>query len=172
MTRKAKNSKVVQSLPVFMCGRMKFSGLFDVWSPFAPAPSAESPWFVSYSGIVGNFVVSLLFLHVFVGNTFLGRISSLAPGDVMTCVCVFAPLFLAPCVSAVLAYAYAYACTHTHAVTQNVIQSFDSRQDLLNPTKRPAKGLEKAIILAKAERGSMAEVSDGVTCPRDQASVL
>lgn len=48
---------------------------------------------------------------------------------------------------------------YTHAFAQNVIQSFDSRQDLLNPTKRPAKGLEKAIILAKAERGSMAEVS-------------
>lgn len=52
------------------------------------------------------------------------------------------------------------ACFHAHAVAQNVIQSFGSRQDLLNPTKRPGKGLEKAIILAKAERKSMAEVSN------------
>ncbi|CAN0345729.1 unnamed protein product, partial [Pylaiella littoralis] len=48
-------------------------------------------------------------------------------------------------------------------VGQNVIQSFGSRQDLLNPTKRPGKGLEKAIILAKAERKSMAEASNPVS---------
>ena len=41
---------------------------------------------------------------------------------------------------------------------QNVIQSFDSRQDLLNPAKKPSKGLEKAIIAAKAELGNMTEV--------------
>lgn len=41
---------------------------------------------------------------------------------------------------------------------QNVIQSFGSRQDLLNPVKKPSKGLEKAIVAAKVELGNMAEV--------------
>ncbi|CAM9654448.1 unnamed protein product, partial [Scytosiphon promiscuus] len=44
-------------------------------------------------------------------------------------------------------------------VGQNVIQSFASRQDLLHPVKKPSKGLEKAIIAAKAELRSMAEAS-------------
>lgn len=44
-------------------------------------------------------------------------------------------------------------------VTQNVIQSFESREDLLKPAKKPSKGLEKAIVAAKAELGNMAEVT-------------
>lgn len=48
-------------------------------------------------------------------------------------------------------------------VVQNVIQSFGSRQDLLNPAKKPSKGLEKATIAAKAELENMAEVSKSRT---------
>ena len=41
---------------------------------------------------------------------------------------------------------------------QNAIDSFDSRPDLMNPTKKLSKGLEKAIAAAKAEIINMAEV--------------
>ena len=43
---------------------------------------------------------------------------------------------------------------------QNVIQSFASREDLLNPGKKLSKGLEKAIIKAKEELGNMDEVNE------------
>ena len=41
---------------------------------------------------------------------------------------------------------------------QNAIDSFDSRPDLMNPTKKLSKGMEKAIAAAKAEIINMAKV--------------